>query len=180
MDLVSLYVMNSMDRRGHLPLRPSLSRPTAPLRKGATDGWKFLLAVIIAMTVFLPGCSDSTGDRQSSRAARQELTPRERGEMRARWHIEKGKLRILIYGNPLSRRNPKIDEESGLPVRILIDCCVSPEAREETDAYNRVMRETVQERQSGTVTKGEGREEGHAPEASQKGKGPKVNDPLEQ
>jgi hypothetical protein len=116
--------------------------------------------VIIAMTVFLPGCSDYTEDRQSSRAARQKLTPRERGEMRARRHIERGKLRILIYANLFSRRKPKIDEESGLPVRILIDCCVTSGAREETDAYNRVMRETVRERQPGTETRGEGRKAG--------------------
>jgi hypothetical protein len=70
------------------------------------------------------------------------MTPVERGTLRARRDIAAGRLRVYRYGNPVGFDNPRTDPESGLPVRTLLDCCVSDEARAETDAYNRVMRES--------------------------------------
>jgi len=108
---------------------------------------RILLAAVFAVAFLSnPGCSVGNGGDSGAGRERRDLTPREKGELRARNDIVRGKQRVFIYGNPISRSNPRIDEESGLPVRVLIDCCVSPQAFEETEAYNRVMRESVRGR----------------------------------
>jgi hypothetical protein len=106
-----------------------------------------LVAALVAALGTLPGCGEkSAGDLRP--AAREDLAPAERGSLRARGDIAAGKLRVYRYGNPASFTNPRTDPESGLPARTLLDCCITAVAREETEAYNRVMRETAATRRS--------------------------------
>ncbi len=71
----------------------------------------------------------------------QAMTPKQRGEARARADIATGKMRILYYGKPWSVGKPLKDDRTGLPVEIVEGCDVSAEFVAETDAYNAVMRE---------------------------------------
>jgi len=99
-------------------------------------------AALIAGLGILPGC----GQRPAADVrptAREQLVPAERGRQRARGDIAAGKLRVYHYGNPASFANPRTDPESGLPVRTLLDCCITAETREETAAYNQIMREAA-------------------------------------
>jgi hypothetical protein len=82
-------------------------------------------------------------------AAPKRLEPAERGRLRAQADIASGKLRIYRYGNPAAFDNPRTDRESGLPARTLLDCCITAEARAETDAYNSAMRAATRDRQKG-------------------------------
>ena len=81
--------------------------------------------------------------------AREHLAPAERGRQRAQMDITAGKLRVYRYGDPASSDNPVTDGESGLPVRTLLDCCITVAAREETEAYNAVMRAEARKRGTG-------------------------------
>ena len=106
---------------------------------------------LVAALGTLPGCGEkSAGDLRP--AAREDLAPAERGRLRARGDIAAGKLRVYRYGNPASFTNPRTDPESGLPARTLLDCCITAEAREETEAYNRVMREAARVRSAGAAS----------------------------
>jgi hypothetical protein len=99
-------------------------------------------AALGAALAFLP-CCDQRPSADFEPSAHEQVQPAERGRLRARADIAAGTLRVYRYGNPASFSNPRTDTESGLPVRTLLDCCITPEAREETEAYNRVMRETA-------------------------------------
>jgi hypothetical protein len=70
-------------------------------------------------------------------------SPAERGAERAKRDLTHGIWRILYYGKPWSARKPLRDDESGLPVKIDEGCDVPKEYVEETDAYNKVMREAA-------------------------------------
>ena len=87
------------------------------------------------------GCDDGREAGLPSREALAGMTPAERGALRAQRDIAAGRRRVYRYGNPVGFDNPRTDPESGLPVRTLLDCCVSDESRTETEAYNRVMRD---------------------------------------
>ena len=99
-------------------------------------------AVLIAAAPLLGGCERPTAE-DAPAAGREILTPAERGSRRAEADIAAGRLRIFAYGNPVASLTTRRDRASGLPVRTLIDCCVTAESREETEAYNRVMRAAV-------------------------------------
>lgn len=104
--------------------------------------WAVCAAVLGAALAFLPSCSRQPSSDVAPEA-REQVAPAERGRRRARADIAAGKLRVYRYGNPASFGNPRTDTESGLPVRTLLDCCITAEAQEETEAYNRFMRETA-------------------------------------
>ena len=89
----------------------------------------FLLAALLGA-----GCVTSP-------ASKSTMTPKQRGEARARADIAAGKMRILYYGKPWSVGKPLKDDRTGLPVEIVEGCEVSAEFVAETDAYNAVMRE---------------------------------------
>ena len=99
-------------------------------------------AALIAGLGILPCCGQQPA-ADVRPTAREQLAPAERGRQRARGDIAAGKLQVFRYGNPAAFSNPRTDPESGLPVRTLLDCCINAEAREETAAYNRVMREAA-------------------------------------
>lgn len=104
-------------------------------------------AVALALSITLAtGCTRQPAPPGTEAPGRAARSPRERGELRARRDLREGKLRVLVYGNPLSGSNPRREPDSGLPVRVLLDCCVTDEARAETEAYNRVMREAAASR----------------------------------
>ena len=118
-----------------------MPRPRRPLAQELLrlSAAAFPLVLLLAAAT---GC-DATGESdRPSREVLARMTPAERGALRARRDIAAGRLRVYRYGNPVAFDNPGADPESGLPVRTLLDCCVSEEARAETEAYNRVMRET--------------------------------------
>ena len=102
------------------------------------------LSAAALLLVFLAGapagCDTSRRAEPASREQPSRLAPAERGALRARRDIADGRLRVYRYGNPVGLDNPRADPESGLPVRTLLDCCVSDEGRAETEAYNRTMR----------------------------------------
>ena len=100
----------------------------------------------------LPGCGQRPAADVRPPAREQHLSPAERGRQRARGDIAAGKLRVYRYGNPASFANPRTDAESGLPVRTLLDCCITAEAREETAAYNQTMQEAATARRAETAT----------------------------
>jgi hypothetical protein len=105
-------------------------------------------AVLIGAAPLLGGCERPTAE-DAPAAGREILTPAERGSRRAEADIAAGRLRIFAYGNPITSLTTRRDGTSGLPVSTLIDCCVTAESREETEAYNRVMREAVSHRADG-------------------------------
>ena len=107
-------------------------------------------AVLIAAAPLLGGCERPTAE-DAPAAGREILTPAERGSRRAEADIAAGRLRIFAYGNPIASLETRRDGVSGLPVRTLIDCCVTAESREETEAYNRVMRGRVSSRTGGAT-----------------------------
>lgn len=111
------------------------------------DRWRraggLLAAALFAAAALTPACGEKPAAEKSGSEMRQALTPRERGERRARSDLGAGKARIYEFGSPLSSLGSRRDPASGLPVRTLIDCCVSAELREETEAYNRFMREAA-------------------------------------
>lgn len=98
-------------------------------------------ALLVALGL-LPGC-DRSAVTDAPPPARKQPAPAERGRQRAQRDVAAGSLRVYRYGNPASFANPRTDRESGLPTRTLLDCCVTAEAREETEAYNLVMREAA-------------------------------------
>ena len=101
-----------------------------------------LAALLLASLAGAPaGCDALRRTDPASGGEPSRLTPDERGALRARRDIAAGRLRVYRYGNPVGFDNPRTDPESGLPVRTLLDCCVSDEGRAETAAYNRAMRE---------------------------------------
>jgi hypothetical protein len=104
---------------------------------------KALRAAVLGAALALLPCCGQRPAADVEPSALEQVTPAERGWLRARADIAAGKLRMYRYGNPASFSNPRTDSESGLPVRTLLDCCITAEAREETEAYNRVMRETA-------------------------------------
>ena len=63
-------------------------------------------------------------------------------------------MRVYRYGNPASFTNPRTDPESGLAARTLLDCCVTAEAREETEAYNLTMRAAAKKASAAAPTPG--------------------------
>ena len=106
-----------------------------PLLKGA--GAAALLLSLLAAG----GCDSTREADRLSPELQARMTPQERGALRAQRDIAAGKLRLYEYGNPVASLRSGRDPASGLPVRTLLDCCVSDEARAETEAYNQVMRE---------------------------------------
>ena len=70
-------------------------------------------------------------------------TPESKGITRAKADIAQGNKQILYYGKPWSQGKPLVDEESGLPVKIVAGCCVTEEFVQETNAYNDTMRNEV-------------------------------------
>jgi hypothetical protein len=77
--------------------------------------------------------------------ASQNTTPAGKGIARAHQDMAKGTIRILYYGKPWSADKPLVDDESGLPVEIVKGCVVTEEFVQETDAYNRAMREAAKQ-----------------------------------
>lgn len=65
-------------------------------------------------------------------------------------------MQILYFGKPWSQGMPLVDDDSGLPVKIVAGCCVSKDFMEETDAYNRVMREAAKAKREPRDAKGKG------------------------
>jgi hypothetical protein len=106
------------------------------------------VAALLAVTLLPAGCGRQPTENLQPDAPKR-LTPAERGRFRARADIAAGKLRVYRYGNPVAFDNPRTDHESGLPVRTLLDCCVTAEAREETEAYNNAMRAEARDRHAG-------------------------------
>lgn len=96
-------------------------------------------AVLVAALGILPCCGHRP-EADTRQTTGEHPDPAERGRQRARGDIAAGKVRIYRYGNPASFDNPRTDPGSGLPVRTLLDCCITTEAREETEAYNEIMR----------------------------------------
>ena len=74
------------------------------------------------------------------------VSPKEKGIMRAKKDIAANKMKILYYGKPWSHGKPLIDDESGLPVEIVAGCCITPALWEETDAYNKTMRQEMKDK----------------------------------
>ena len=109
---------------------------------------KALCAAALGAALALIPCCGQRPAADVAPSTQEKVAPAERGRQRARADIAAGKLRVYRYGNPASFSNPRTDAESGLPVRTLLDCCITVEAREETEAYNRVMRETAATRRS--------------------------------
>jgi len=67
-------------------------------------------------------------------------TPEVKGIARAKADIAEGTMQILYYGKPWSQGKPLVDDQSGLPIKIVAGCCVTPEFVKETNAYNDIMR----------------------------------------
>lgn len=118
-------------------------------------------AALIAAIGIIPCCGQRPAAGPAP-AAREGLTPSERGRQRALGDIAAGKLRVYRYGNPASFANPRTDPESGLQTRTLLDCCITGDAREETAAYNGVMREHAAARRGEAAAPAP---EGHEPES---------------
>ena len=89
--------------------------------------------ILLLATLLGTGCVTAS-------APKSALTPKQRGEARARADMAAGKMRILYYGKPWSVGKPLKDDRTGLPVVIVEGCEVSAEFVEETDAYNAIMR----------------------------------------
>jgi len=106
------------------------------------------VAALLPALLLTAGCGRQQ-PTDSPPAAPTRLAPAERGRLRAQADIAAGKPRVYRYGNPVAFDNPHTDRESGLPVRTLLDCCVTAEAREEIEAYNGAMRAAARERQGG-------------------------------
>ncbi len=68
------------------------------------------------------------------------LSPKELGIKKANEDIKNGTIQIQYYGKPWSVGKPLIDDETGLPVKIIEGCVVTKEFQEEIDAYNTLMR----------------------------------------
>ena len=122
---------------------PFLRARRSPARDGGHGARDLLAAALLAAIALTAACAEKPAPEASDAEIQRALTPRERGERRARSDLAAGKARVYEFGSPLSSLGSRRDPTSGLPVRTLIDCCVSAELREETDAYNRVMREAV-------------------------------------
>ncbi len=90
------------------------------------------LPVLILAVLLGAGCVATS-------APKSAMSPKQRGEARARADIAAGEMRILYYGKPWSVGKPLKDDRTGLPVEIVEGCEVSAEFVEETDAYNAVM-----------------------------------------
>ena len=104
------------------------------------------MAVAAALLISLlsaGGCDPARETGRPSSEIQARLSPQERGALRARNDIAAGKLRVYEYGNPAANLRSRRDPGSGLPVRVLLDCCVGEDARAETEAYNRAMREAA-------------------------------------
>jgi hypothetical protein len=108
-------------------------------------------AVLVALTLIPPGCGRQPAT-DAQRSAPERVAPAERGRRRALADIAAGKLRVYRYGNPVAFDNPRTDPQSGLPLRTLLDCCVTGDAREETEAYNSAMRAAAPARRSAPQT----------------------------
>lgn len=100
-------------------------------------------AALLLALLAAGGCDAGSEVERQSSGIQARLSPQERGALRARNDIVAGKLRVYEYGNPVSNFRSRRDPASGLPVRLLLDCCVGEEARAETEAYNRAMREAA-------------------------------------
>jgi hypothetical protein len=106
------------------------------------------VAALLPALLLTAGCGrQPPGDSPPN--APKHLAPAERGRLRAQADIAAGKPRIFRYGNPVAFDNPRTDPESGLPVRTLFDCCITAQAREETEAYNSAMRSAARDRHGG-------------------------------
>lgn len=66
--------------------------------------------------------------------------PADAGRRFARADIRGKEKRILYFGKPWSVGKPLVDDESGLPVRIIAGCLVTGEFVEFVQAYNAEMR----------------------------------------
>ena len=71
------------------------------------------------------------------------INPKEKGIQRVKKDIAAGEMKILYYGKPWSQDKPLVDEKTGLPIKLVAGCCITPDFREEIDAYNAVMRQKV-------------------------------------
>lgn len=106
-------------------------------------------SMVVISVVLLAGCAKQPPQVDTSTAAEQPtISPADRGIARARKDIAEGNVRILYYGKPWSAGKPLVDDDSGLPVEIVEGCCVTAEFVQETDAYNRTMREALQDAKS--------------------------------
>jgi len=115
-----------------------------------SDAGRLLAALpLLAALACLPCCDQRPAPPDPGKA-QANLSPAERGRRRALADAAAGKLRVYRYGNPASFTNPRTDPESGLPARTLLDCCVTAEAREETEAYNAEMRGSAAARRDAT------------------------------
>ena len=102
--------------------------------------------MVVISVVLVVGCAKQPPETGTSTAAEPPtISPADRGIDRARRDIAKGNVRILHYGKPWSVGKPLVDDTSGLPVEIVEGCSVTAEFVQETDAYNRTMRETLQD-----------------------------------
>ncbi len=95
------------------------------------------------------------GPRLQVEATEKSESPSQRGERIARADLAKGTMQILYFGKPWSRGRPLVDDDSGLPVRIVAGCCVGKDFVDETDAYNHVMREAAKAKRESGNAKGE-------------------------
>jgi len=102
--------------------------------------------MVVISVALVAGCAKQPPQADISTAAEQPtISPADRGIARARKDSAKGNVRILYYGKPWSVGKPLVDDTSGLPVEIVEGCSVTAEFVQETDAYNRTMRETLQD-----------------------------------
>ena len=100
--------------------------------------------LIVMGLVIIVGCTPEAPSTKAPAAecgTRDRLSPAEKGVERARADIANGTMQILYYGKPWSADKPLIDDETGLSVKIVSGCCVTPEFTQETDAYNNTMRD---------------------------------------
>ena len=106
-------------------------------------------SMVVISVALLAGCAKQPPETGTSTTAEQPtISPEDRGIARAERDIVKGNIRILYYGKPWPGAKPFVDDASGLPIEIVEGCCVTAEFAQETDAYNRTMRETLQDAKS--------------------------------
>jgi hypothetical protein len=91
----------------------------------------------------IAGCAANHHNNQLATSSRENVSPTAIGISKAQRDIAGGKMRILYFGKPWSVDKPLIDGQSGLPIEIVAGCDVTVDFVQETEAYNRTMREAV-------------------------------------
>ncbi|MBI5722904.1 MAG: hypothetical protein HZA50_03020 [Planctomycetes bacterium] len=105
-----------------------------------------LVNMMIVCAGLAAGCEKQSPQSGPSATMKSPgASPEDKGIARAKADIANGKMKILYYGQPWSQGKRLVDEASGLPVEIVAGCCVTAEFVQETNAYNKTMRETLQD-----------------------------------